>query len=159
LPDWIPAARFAPADTNGAQANSRDVGGIRVLDSWDFVAGADRTVTVSIAKPSIWAGSTVAMRFQWSTGSGTSGQLVRWQGAGRFLSDGDSESVAYGTAQVVDDAIGAIDTIRDSDATPAITVDGTNGTSRVVTFRFRRLGSADTAPGFARLLGVYIEWL
>lgn len=156
-PLWVPAARWAPAATNGPLANSRDAGGIRVLDSWDFIPAATRTATVEIGVPASWTGTTIAIRFQWSTASGTAAQFVRLTCAARYLTDGDLETVAFGTAQQVDDAIGAVDTFRDTDATPAITPGGVK--SRVLSLQFQRLGASDDAPGNCRALGVYIDWL
>jgi hypothetical protein len=158
-PSWIPAAAMAPAVTNGALANSREVGGVRILDSWDFITAATRTVTVQWGAPKLWTGTTVACRLMWSSGSGTSGQFARWGVAAVALQDGDSENVAYGTAQTVDDALGSVDTWRVTDATPTITVAGATTTDRVVSFRIQRIGGSDDLPGSCRLLGIYVDWL
>lgn len=157
-PLWVPAARWAPAVTNGAIANSREVGGVRVLDSFDFVTAATRTITVQVSVPASWSGTEISVALQWSTASGTAAQFVRWSASARWMADGDAESAAFGTAQTVDDAIGAVDTWRDSAATPAITPAGTAG-QKVISIQLQRLGASDDAPGSARGLGLWINWL
>jgi len=158
-PTWIPAAAMAPLTSAGALANSREVGSIRIIDSWDFIAGATRTVTVQIGCPKLWTGTTAQGRIMWSSASGTAGQFSRWGVAAVALQDGEAESVAYGTPQTVDDALGTVDTWRVTAATPAITVAGATATDRVVSFRIQRIGGSDDLPGSCRLLGLYVDWL
>ena len=161
-PTVVDAASMIPAVTNGAGVNARNVGGVRIIDSVDFDTATQETVTFDVATPVGWAGSTFTAIFQWSTASGTAAQFVRWEIAAVMLADGDAESVAFGTEQFVDDAIGTVDTWRDSDATPAITVAGTPATvagRKVISIQFQRLGASDDAPGSARGLGLWINWL
>jgi hypothetical protein len=156
LPVVVDAASMIPAVTNGAGVNTRSVGGVRVIDSVDFDTATQETVTFDVATPVGWAGSTFTAYFQWSTASGTSGQFVRFDIAARILGDGDAENIAFGTAQFVDDAIGTVDTIRISDATPAVTPAGTAAGGRTMSCRVRRVPASDDAPGDARLQKVFI---
>jgi hypothetical protein len=148
-----------PAVTNGAGVNARNVGGVRVIDSVDFDTATQETVTLDVATPVGWAGSTFTAIFQWSTASGTAAQFVRWEIAAVMLADGDAENIAFGTEQFVDDAIGAVDTIRISAATPAVTPAGTPTGDRIMSCRVRRVPASDDAPGDARLQKVFITFL
>jgi hypothetical protein len=156
LPVVVDAASMIPAVTNGAGVNTRSVGGVRVIDSVDFDTATQETVTFDVATPVGWAGSTFTAYFQWSTASGTAAQFVRFDIAARILGDGDAENIAFGTEQFVDDAIGTVDTIRISDATPAVTPAGTIAGGRTMSCRVRRVPASDDAPGDARLQKVFI---
>jgi hypothetical protein len=156
LPVVVDAASMIPAVTNGAGVNTRSVGGVRVIDSVDFDTATQETVTFDVATPVGWAGSTFTAYFQWSTASGTAAQFVRFDIAARILGDGDAENIAFGTEQFVDDAIGTVDTIRISDATPAVTPAGTAAGGRTMSCRVRRVPASDDAPGDARLQKVFI---
>jgi len=156
LPVVVDAASMIPAVTNGAGVNTRSVGGVRVIDSVDFDTATQETVTFDVATPVGWAGSTFTAYFQWSTASGTAAQFVRFDIAARILGDGDAENIAFGTEQFVDDAIGTVDTIRISDATPAVTPAGTAAGGRTMSCRVRRVPASDDAPDDARLQKVFI---
>jgi hypothetical protein len=155
-PTVVDAASMIPAVTNGAGVNTRSVGGVRVIDSVDFGTATQETVTFDVATPVGWAGSTFTAYFQWSTASGTAAQFVRFDIAARILGDGDAENIAFGTEQFVDDAIGTVDTIRISDATPAVTPAGTIAGGQTMSCRVRRVPASDDAPGDARLQKVFI---
>jgi hypothetical protein len=157
-PTVVDAASMIPAVTNGAGVNTRSVGGVRVIDSVDFDTATQETVTFDVATPVGWAGSTFTAYFQWSTASGTAAQFVRWEIAAVMEADGDAESVAFGTAQVVDDAIGTVDTIRISAATPAVTPAGTPTGGRIMSCRVRRVPASDDAPDDARLQKVFFTF-
>jgi hypothetical protein len=152
----VDAASMIPAVTNGAGVNTRSVGGVRVIDSVDFDTATQEAVTFDVATPVAWSGSTFTAYFQWSTASGTAAQFVRFDIAARILGDGDAENIAFGTTQFVDDAIGTVDTIRISDATPAVTPAGTAAGGRTMSCRVRRVPASDDAPGDARLQKVFI---
>jgi len=157
-PTVVDAASMIPAVTNGAGVNARNVGGVRVIDSVDFDTATQETAAFDVATPVDWAGTTFTAIFQWSTASGTASEFVRWGIAAVMLADGDAENIAFGTEQFVDDAIGAVDTIRISAATPAVTPAGTPTGNRIMSCRVRRVPASDDAPGDARLQKIFFTF-
>ena len=151
-----------PSTTSGAAANAKVETGTNHVNYYvlDFADGSTLTAEGGLVMPSDWDGGTITATFTWLANDTTNNSVV-WGCAARAFGDGDAIDAAYGTQQTVTDAnASTANQVRQSAATPAITVAGTPAASKYVQFQIQRLGGAggDTLAATARLLGVMITY-
>ena len=160
---WVPAVQMAAAVTDGATWNAgAEYGTNDVTHSFfAFNAATKQYVMFDHVMAPGWNRGTIKAKFYWTTNTGSSaGHTVEWELTGFALSNHDAIDQAYGTEQVISDAVTA-DNGQDlhvSDATPAITIGGTPALGDMVQFRVaRNVGGTDDCPVAARLFGVLLE--
>lgn len=152
---WVPAGAMAPRITLGATAAAAETPTNKVMmKTLDFDAAADEFAQFSVAMPKSWNLGTVTAQFCWSNASGT-GSVV-WGVQAVAISDDDVLEAAFGTAQIVTDAVTAAGDLMVSAETGAITIAGTPAALDLVVFQVYRDADngSDTLAGDARLHGV-----
>ena len=109
--------------------------------------------------PKSWNESAVNVQFVWTAASGTNTSVV-WGCQALALSDDDPLDAAFGTAQLVSDAVTAIDDVMESAFSAPLTVAGAPAANDLVVFRFFRdaANAADTLAADARLIAVRIRY-
>lgn len=123
-----------------------------------FDASTQEFAQFAIPMPKKWNLGTVSARFLWSHSSTTTNFGVAWQIQAVAVSNDDTISVDYGTAQVVADTGGTTSDLYVSDETSAVTIAGTPAAEDTVFFRVARVPSngGDTMAIDARLHGVVL---
>lgn len=152
----IMAAGMKPATTSGCSAlNWQETTTNKVMLGYlEFADGVTSYAHFSIPMPKGWNASTFTAKFNWYSPSATGN--AEWGIQALALSDGDTLDAAWGTEQVVTDAVGTANTLRTSAETPAITAAGTPAKGDTLYCRVYRKGghANDTVAGVIRLLSV-----
>jgi hypothetical protein len=156
---WFTAAEWIPRGTNGCGVNSSEFATHRT--NWDellFDAGAIEYAQIEIVMPSNWDRGPVTARIHWRAAS--SAGNVRWEVCGRSYANGDALDAARGASQSVTQASGTANTLRITNATPAITLAGTAGLGNLVKFELYRNATAEVGglPVDAVFLGAEISY-
>ena len=159
-PQTIPvlAAAMIPNVTNGPASGLTESGINKLmLATLDFDAATAESAQIAIPMPRSWNEGTVRAQFVWTAGA--SGSAV-WGCQGLALSDDDVIDAAFGTPQLVTDAVTAVGDIMESAFTAPLTIAGTPAPEDLVVFRFYRdaTQAADTLSADARLVAVRIRY-
>lgn len=111
-----------------------------------------------MAMPKSWNEGTVTYYALWHHASTTTNFGVAWELQAVAHSDADTTSANFGTAVVVTDTGGAVDTLYRSAESSAITIAGTPASEDLVQFRVARVpaDAGDTLAAKARLIGVVV---
>lgn len=163
---YVPAALMHPRTTDGAAAaavNEYATNDI-CLKYFAFGGGAtEEAVQFATRMPEDWNLGTIKAKFDWSSASGsTSGDTVEWGLKAVALGDSDVIDEPLGTEQVISDTLLADDgtDLQLTDATPAITVDGTPALGDMIAFEaHRNTDGTDDMTEDAWLFGVWIQYL
>ena len=156
---WIPASAFIPRTTNGAGVDSVETTtNTQNFDQLTFDAATAQFADAAVIMPNNWNAGTVTARFYW-TGTSGSGNVV-WRLSGRAFGDNVTLDSASGTTQSATDAYQSANVMHVSDATSAITIDGTPAANKPVQFTVSRdaANASDTYSVSSRLLGVEIAY-
>ena len=161
-PHSIPvlATAMIPNLTNGPAPGLTESGTNKVmLATLDFDAATAEAAQIAIPMPKSWNESAVNVQFVWTAASGTNTSAV-WGCQALALSDDDPLDAAFGTAQLVSDAVTAIDDVMESAFSAPLTVAGAPAANDLVVFRFFRdaANAADTLAADARLIAVRIRY-
>lgn len=154
---WIPAAQWIPATTNGCGINSLETSVNRInYDVLEFDPITSEQADCVVILPNNWSFGTISARFYWTAASGSGG--VVFQLAGLAYGDNVALDTAIGTPQSVADTLLTANNMHVSSATAAITIAGTPAANKPVQFQVRRLPAdpSDTLAVDARLIGVEI---
>ena len=153
------AAQWIPRTTTGCGIDSREqaTGNINT-DELLFDTATIEYAQAMVTMPSNYNNSTVTARFSWTASAGTASQTVTWAIRGRAFGDNVALGQTYTTAaQSVTDAYFSANQMHISDATSAVTIDGTPAANKPIIFEIYR-DTADTLAADARLLGVEITY-
>jgi hypothetical protein len=159
-PQTIPvlAAAMIPNLTNGPAPGLTESGTNKVmLATLDFDATTAESAQIAIPMPRSWNEGTVRLQFVWTAGA--SGSTV-WGCQALALSDDDAVDAAFGTSQLVTDAVTGVGDIMESALTAPITIAGTPAPDDLVVLRLYRdaTHAADTLAADARLVAVRIHY-
>jgi len=158
---WIPAAQFIPRTTSGCGIDSREqaTGNINT-DELLYDQAAIEYAQAMVVMPSNYNNGTVTARFYWTASAGTASQSCIWAIRARAFGDNVAVGQALGTAVSVNDAYFSANQMHVSDATGAMTIDGTPAANKAVVFEVYRDASNvnDSLAADARLLGVEISY-
>lgn len=154
---YIPAGAMVKRTSNGPADYSLETTTNKVMvTGLAFDSTADEFAQFDIEMPKSWNKGTITAAFHWHAPSGTG--TVVWALQAVAISDDDVLDVAFGTAQVISDALTATtDNMRTAE-TPAITVAGTPAANDRVVFQVYRDpdNGSDSFSADAILLGVAI---
>lgn len=156
---WIPAAQWIPRTTTGCGIDSREqaTGNINT-DELLFDTATIEYAQAMVTMPSNYNNGTVTARFYWTASAGTASTTVTWAIRGRAFGDNVALGQTYTTAaQSVTDAYFSANQMHISDATAAVTIDGTPAANKPIIFEIYR-DTADSLAADARLLGVEISY-
>lgn len=156
---WLPAAQWIPRTTTGCGIDSREqaTGNINT-DELLFDTATIEYAQAMVTMPSNYNNGTVTARFYWTASAGTASQTVTWAIRGRAFGDNVAIGQTYTTAaQSVTDAYFSANQMHISDATSAVTIDGTPAANKPIIFEIYR-DTADSLNADARLLGVEISY-
>ena len=156
---WIPAAQWIPRTTTGCGIDSREqaTGNINT-DELLFDTATIEYAQAMVTMPSNYNNGTLTARFSWTASAGTASQTVTWAIRGRAFGDNVALGQTYTTAaQSVTDAYFSANQMHISDATSAVTIDGTPAANKPIIFEIYR-DTADSLSADARLLGVEISY-
>lgn len=156
---WIPAAQWIPRTTTGCGIDSREqaTGNINT-DELLFDTATIEYAQAMVTMPNNYNNGTVTARFYWTASSGTASTTVTWAIRGRAFGDNVAIGQTYSTAaQTVTDTYFSANQMHISDATPAVTIDGTPAVNKPIIFEIYR-DTADSLNADARLLGVEISY-
>jgi hypothetical protein len=125
------------------------------IQSLDFDQTTQEFAQFQIALPRKWNNGTVTAVFYWTAAAGSGD--VQWGISGGAYSNDDALTVAFGTAQTVDDTLIATNDLHITSATSAITLAGTPAAADFLAFQISRNPGSDTLTADAKLLGVSIR--
>ena len=159
-PQTIPvlAAAMIPNTTNGPAPGLSESGTNKVmLATLDFDLAIAEAAQIAIPMPRSWNEGPVRVQFVWTAGTGGS---VVWGCQALALSDDDVLDSAFGTAQLVTDAVTQVGDVMESAFTAPLTIAGSPAPEDLVVFRLYRdaAQAADTLPADARLIAVRIRY-
>jgi hypothetical protein len=130
------------------------------LQFLDFVDGSTTYAEWTAVMPDSYDGGTIAAKFVWSCGTGSTNSVV-WGIQARAFGDTDDIDQAFGTGVTITAAgNAAANKILITSETSAITIGGTPSGGKMVQFRAYRDGAngSDTLTATARLLAIRIEY-
>jgi len=123
--------------------------------SKDFDQTTQEFAQTQFVLPDKWNNGVIKARVYWTAiaGSGT----VQWGISGGAYSNDDALTVAFGTAQTVDDTLITTNDLHITDFTSDITIAGTPAAGDFIGLQISRNVAADTLSADAKLLGVQLE--
>jgi hypothetical protein len=158
----IMAAAMTARTTSGAAAGSVELTTNKImLATLDFDPAADEFAQFMVPMPKSWNEGTVTAQFIWTAAAGTAAQTVTWGIQAVAISNDDALDAAFGTAQLVSDALLAVNDQHTSAFTSAITIGGTPAEGDLVIFQVYRdadHATDDTLTGDAKLIGVRLNF-
>ena len=137
-PQTIPvlAAAMIPNVTSGPASGLTESGINKLmLATLDFDAATAESAQIAIPMPRSWNEGTVRVQFVWTAGASGS---AAWGCQALALSDDDVIDAAFGTPQLVTDAVTAVGDIMESAFTAPLTIAGSPAPEDLVVFRFYR---------------------
>lgn len=154
---FISAAAMWPRTTNPCAdlAKTEIATSLFNIQSLDFDQTTQEFAQFQIVLPRKWNNGTVTAVFYWTAASGSGD--VQWGISGGAYSNDDALTVAFGTAQTVDDTLIATNDLHITSATSAITLAGTPADADFLSFQISRNPASDTLSADAKLLGVSIR--
>jgi hypothetical protein len=161
---YVDAGAMVPCTTDGAEPGTHEYATNKIdLDHYAFDSGSTKErVQFKMVMPEDWDRSTIKVKFYWSSATGSSiADTVEWAIRGRAISDDDPIDGAFGTAQVISDAVLAADggDLQVSAATPALTIGGTPALGDMIVFEvYRNTDGTDDMAEDAWLMGVMIQY-
>lgn len=159
----MPAAGMVPNATNGPASGTTEKATNDVnFDYLAFDATTSELACFSTVPPEDWDRSTIKAKFYWTSATGsTTGDTVEWGLKAKFARNDDAIDAAWGTGQVISDALTADNgaDLQISGATPAITIGGTGAAGCMVDFCvYRNVSGTDDMTEDAWLRSVVIEY-
>lgn len=153
---FMSASAMWPRTTNGcaALAKTEMTTSLFNIQSLDFDQTTQEFAQFQIVLPRNWNNGTVTARVYWTAAAGSG--TVQWGISGGAYSNDDALTVAFGTAQTVDDTLIATNDLHITDYTSAITLAGSPADADFLAFQISRNPASDTLTGDAKLLGVTI---
>lgn len=160
---YVPASAMSVrTDTSGGGPSSGSVSTTTnkvLFQTVDFDTTTQEFAQFSVRMPKSWDESTVTAAFTWShatNSAGTPHYVVVWALEAVALSDGDAGDAAFGTAQLVTDTGGTVNTVYVTPVTSAVTIAGLPAAEDWVVFQIKRVpaDASDTMEIDARLHGV-----
>lgn len=154
---FISAAAMWPRITGGCAelAKTEMTTSLFNIQSLDFDQTTQEFAQFQIVLPRKWNNGTVTAVFYWTASAGSGD--VQWGISGGAYSNDDALTVAFGTAQTVDDTLIATNDLHITSATSAITLAGSPADADFLAFQISRNPASDTLSGDAKLLGVSIR--
>lgn len=154
---FISAAAMWPRNTGGCAdlAKTEMTTSLFNIQSLDFDQTTQEFAQFQIVLPRKWNNGTVTAVFYWTAASGSGD--VQWGISGGAYSNDDALTVAFGTAQTVDDTLIATNDLHITSATSAITLAGSPADADFLAFQISRNPASDTLSADAKLLGVSIR--
>lgn len=158
--EWIDAADFIPAITNGAQATIRNL----TSNNIPVFALAFDTATQEIAwlrwvPRKRYNGGTIRFQPFWTGNGGTAAQTVEFELSGRFIRNDDGMDAALGTAQPSQDEFIVNNDLHIGPLSAAITLNGTYAAGACLTMlRLVRDVATDTYSVDAEFLGMKLVY-
>jgi hypothetical protein len=157
----LAGAPLYPTDSAGCSLPTRVAyGATNKLNDWvlDFDATTEENAFARVILPPNYGEETFTAIVQWTAAVGTAAQTVQWKVALVSPADNTALDVAYGTAQVVSDALQTVNYEHITAATPAITCAGTPAAGKVMYVRVTRDVANDNLSGDVRLTSVKLEF-
>jgi len=159
----ISAGALTPRDTNGAATGTNEYAtNDRMLDYFAFDTTTSEAVQTSFMMPDDWDLGAIKVKLHWSSATGsTTGDTVEWGIRAIASADSDIIDTAFGTPQVISDALTADNgtDVQTTPTTPAITVDGTPALGDLTTFEiYRSVDGTDDMAEDAWLFGISIQY-
>jgi len=160
---WIPANQMTPTATNGATATTiEESTDDQNYDYYAFDPTTEEYVEFSIVMPEGWDRSTIKVKFYWKGAVGADdAETCEWEIGGYAIGDSEPVDITSANTQVISDTI-ATGTDTDlfiTDATPAITIQGTPALGDLVHYKMsRNVGGTDDMDDDALLAGVLIQY-
>lgn len=153
---FIPASAMWPRVTAGCSYLTRTeiATSLFNIQSLDFDQTTQEFAQFQISLPRNWNNGTITAKVYWTATSGSG--TVQWGISGGAYSNDDALTVAFGTAQTVDDTLIATNDLHITDATSAITLEGTPADADFIALQVSRNPASDTLNADAKLLGVVI---
>jgi hypothetical protein len=154
---FVSAAAMWPRTTNGcaALAKTEMATSLFNIQTLDFDQTTQEFAQFQIVLPRKWNNSTVTVVFYWTAASGSGD--VQWGISGGAYANDDALTVAFGTAQTVDDTLIAANDLHITSATGALTLSNTPADADFLAFQISRNPGSDTLTADAKLLGVSIR--
>lgn len=162
--EYIDAGAMLPTETSGAETGDNEYATNDVnTDYFAFDGGStEEHVQFKFPMPDNWDRGTIKAKFYWTSATGSStSDTVEWGIRAQAQGDSDALDSAWGTAQVISDALTADNgaDLQVTGATPAITVGGTPAVDDMVFFDvYRNTDGTDDMVEDAWLLGVRIQF-
>lgn len=153
---FIPSSAMWPRVTAGCSYLTRTeiATSLFNIQSLDFDPTTQEFAQFQVSLPRNWNNGTITAKVYWTATSGAG--TVQWGISGGAYSNDDALTVAFGTAQTVDDTLIAANDLHITDATSAITLEGTPADADFIALQVSRNPASDTLNADAKLLGVII---
>lgn len=154
---FVSAAAMWPRTTGGCAdlTKTEMTTSLFNIQSLDFDQTTQEFCQFQIVLPRKWNNGTVTAVFYWTAAAGSGD--VQWGISGGAYSNDDALTVAFGTAQTVDDTLIATNDLHITSATSAITLAGSPTDADFLAFQISRNPGSDTLTADAKLLGVSIR--
>lgn len=150
----IPVGAMKNNTTSGATTGDTETSTNALnFDTLDFAVGDLASFNYKL--PSTWGGGTLKAKFDWTGGS--SGTVI-WGIRAVAVGNGDAIDASWGTStqEVISDTYVVNTQLNITDATPAITVEGSNIVGKRIFFEIERVGGSMSSD--ATLIGVTIQY-
>ena len=165
---FIPAGAMCPSVANGATGGSLSFDDTK-RDTMAFSNTVEQGAEFDVVMPEDWDGGTVRFKLLWTALDAQNidtGEIVAWKvGAVSAADNGGtgttSLTVAPTTFVTASDNVSAASLLHRTNATDALTMDGTRGAGNLAHFVVKRNVSAETTNPMeteALLLGVWIQY-
>lgn len=161
---YVDAGAMVPSISNGAEAGTEEYATTgKSIDYFAFDGATWESVQFKIAMPEDWDLSTIKVKFNWSSATGsTTGDGVSWGARAIAMNDGDSIETAWGDTQSTNDILSADNgaNMQTTPPTASITVGSVPAADDLTVFQaFRNVDNAtDTMPEDAWLFGMIIQY-
>ena len=162
---FVVAGAMIPRTTNGAESGTNEYATNDVMYDYMAFDGATKEyIAFNFPLAEQWDRATIKAIFFWVPGDSacTAGDTVEWEIAALSVSNDDPIDTAYGTPQVISDTVlaGKDGDMHITNATPALTVDGTPALGDMIQFyNARNVSGTDDMTEDGWLLGVRIQIL
>ena len=160
----VDASQMHPATTAGCAALAQKEYTTNDVDVkyLAFDGASLEKAQFKLVMPEDWDRGTIKAKFYWSSATSSSiADTVEWGLKARAISNDDAMDAAFGTGQVISDALLAANgtDIQVTAATPAITVGGTPALGDMIVFEvYRNVSGTDDMTEDAWLFGVHIQY-
>ena len=157
---WIGAGAFIPNETNGAEALTSETGSNAVMyDHLNYDASTIESAWANFVLPDEWNYGTVKAKVYWDC-LATGANDVVWSVGLEAVGNHDVIDHTISTAQTVTDTVLSVGDVHISDATPAITVDGSPAIGDLIFIQLKRVANdaGDTLAVDAKFLGVMLQY-
>jgi len=155
---WIYPEDMVPFVTDGAVSAIRDLGTNVALETMNFAAAADDSISFVWHPPEKWDALTVTFALVWTNESGIAAETIDFDLSARSYADSDALNQAPGTAQNVTDIWLAQDDTHITSFSSAITIAGTPLQAQPNIFKLTRDTAADDLTGTADIIALILRY-